>query len=191
MEQEEYLDRYERILQDGLVKLCTGAGLLSGEALSCPDADGWWDVWVKDYIGDAVDNFNEYPMAAIGWAAFLGMGVAWKWDSAWPSGNAPAKLSYRAFYGSRGFDDMDEHIMWDLLGLTHECGRKVSDTVLSCAQAALGLIQHEGVETQTSLGFYVLSRTYSVMFRIGVAMELQRLGYRKVLLDPGRIVRES
>lgn len=191
MEQQEYLDRYEKILADGLVKLCTGAGLLSGEMLSCPDAEQWWDVWVKDYIGDAVENFNEYPMAAIAWASFLGMGVAWKWDNAWPSGNAPAKLSYRSFYGKRGFDDMDEHILWDVLHLTKEQGKKVSDTLLSCAQAALGLIQHEGIETQTSLGFYVLARTHTVMFRLGVSLELKRQGYRKVLLDPSKIIPQS
>ena len=35
----------------------------------------------------------------------------------------------------------------------------------------------EGIEAQTELGFYVLVRTYSVLFRIGAAIELQRLGY--------------
>lgn len=190
MEQQEYLDRYEKILADGLVKVCTGAELLNGELLSCPDAEEWWDAHVKDYIEDAVENFNEYPMAAIGWAAFLGMAVANRWDNDWPSSNAARKVGYKGFYGSRGFDDMDEHILWDILCLKKDFGTRLSDTILSCAQAALGLIEHEGVETQTSLGFYVLARTYSVMFRLGVAIELRRQGYHKVLLDPSKIIRQ-
>ena len=46
----------------------------------------------------------------------------------------------------------------------------------------LGLLQHEGVETQTARGFYLLARTYTVLFRIGAGIELHRLGYKKVLI---------
>ncbi|MCQ2172554.1 MAG: hypothetical protein MJZ17_07385 [Bacteroidales bacterium] len=40
----------------------------------------------------------------------------------------------------------------------------------------------QDIETQTELGFYILNRCYSVMFRIGAAVELRRLGYRSLLL---------
>ena len=46
----------------------------------------------------------------------------------------------------------------------------------------LGLLQHEGVETQTARGFYLLARTYTVLYRIGAGIELHRLGYKKVLI---------
>ena len=125
-------------------------------------------------MADAVLNFNEYPEAAIAWAAFLGMAVAHNWDTDW---EAHKNDSYKSYYGSRGWDDMDEHILWELLCLPEQIGKKISDTLDSCALAALGLIRHEGIEAQTELGFYVLVRTYSVLFRIGAAIELQRLGY--------------
>ena len=182
MEQKEYLDRYEEILESGLVKICTGAGLLQGEMLSCPDTAEWWDASIKDYVADAVANFNEFPLAAVGWAAFVGMGIAWSWDNFWPDPSA-GRIPYSSFYGKRGFDDMDEHILSDVLGLNEDLSSKISDTILSCSQAALGLIEHEDIDTQTSLGFYVLARTYSVMFRLGVSMELFRQGYRKVLVN--------
>lgn len=188
MEQEEYLDRYERILTDGLVKICTGGGYLQGEMLSCPDLDGWWDERIKDYIADAVENFNDYPLAAIGWAAFLGMALAHSWDKGWQGVSA---LPYTSFYGSRGFDDMDEHILKDELHLKPEYASRMSDTLLSCSQAALALMEHEGIETQTSLGFYALARTYTVMYRLGASIELRRLGYRKVLLNPSDILKRS
>lgn len=184
MEQKEILDKFEKILEDGLVKICSGAGLFD-EMVSSPDIDGKWDEYIKGYIEDAVSNFNEYPEAAIAWAAFLGMGVARRWDEDW---KRYSKAEYSDYYGSRGWDDMDEHIMYEIQHLAPDFAKKVSDTLDSCALATLSLISHEGIETQTQFGFFILARAYSVMYRIGEAIELKRLGYRKVLLDPGKIL---
>ena len=174
------LDRFEQLLEDGLLKICSGAGLLPAELVRNPDIDGQWDLYIKDYIADAVVNFNDYPEAAIGWAGFLGLGVAWAWDSDWQQ---LRKKPYRKWYGSRGWDDMDEHILRDVLELDLESpeAKKISDTLLNCALAVLGLLQHEGVETQTARGFYLLARAYTVLYRIGAAIELHRLGYKKVI----------
>lgn len=185
MTQQEILDRYEKTLEEGLVKICSGAGLLN-EIISSPDIDAKWDEYTKEYIEDAVANFNDYPEAALAWAAFLGMGVANNWDRDWKK---HSKDNYRSYYGSRGWDDMDEHILYRQLKLEKEYARKVSDTLDSCALATLGLIRHEGVEPQTALGFFILARSYTVMFRIGAAIELKRSGYRKVLVDPSKIIR--
>lgn len=182
MEQNEFLDRYEKILQDGLVKLCTGAGLLKAELLQSPDVDAKWELYIKDYISDAVVNFNEFPEAAIAFAAYLGLGVAYNWDKAWKKWS---DASYKDYYGKHGFDDMDEHIVRDIMGIDLESAeaRKLKDTFISCATAALGLISHEGIETQTSQGFYVLARTYSVMYKTGAAISLNKLGYKRVAVN--------
>ena len=171
------LDRYEAVLEDGLVKICKGAGLLREQFMRSEDIDGKWEQYAQDYVADAVLNFNEYPEAAIAWAGFLGMAVAHNWDVDW---EAHKDDPYKSYYGSRGWDDMDEHILWEVLALPEAIGKKLSETLDSCALAALGLIRHEGIEAQTELGFYVLVRTYSVLYRIGAAIELQRLGYQRV-----------
>lgn len=178
------LDRFEQTLEDGLVKVCSGAGLLPAELVRNPDIDGVWDRYIKDYIADAVVNFNDYPEAAIAWAGFLGMGVAWGWDTDW---HRYRDLPYRRWYGPRGWDDMDEHILRDVLGLPLDGAeaKKISDTLQSCSLAVLGLLQHEGVETQTARGFYLLARAYTVLYRIGAAIELHRLGYKKIVLNAG------
>jgi hypothetical protein len=174
-----YLDTYEHLLEDGLLKLCRGAGLLEGEVLGSPDLEAEWNGYIRDYTADAVENFNSYPEASLSWAAFLGLGVAHNWDSDW---GIYRDAPYSSYYGSRGWDDMDEHILRDVLRLPLDSpeARKISDTLLSCALATLGLIRHEGIETQTELGFYILTRSYTVLFRIGAAIELKRLGYRNV-----------
>ena len=182
MENSEWLDRFEKVLEDGLLKVCSGEGLVDAELLRSPDVDAKWEDYIKDYVADAVENINEFPEAAIAWAAFLGMGVAYNWDLNW---RLHHKDAYSDYYGSRGWDDMDEHILRDLLGLPLDGdeARKISSVLQSCAVATLGLFRHEQVATDTSLGFYALSRAYTVMYRIGAGIELKRLKYRKVAIN--------
>lgn len=184
MEDSVFLDNYEKTLERGLRRICEGAGLMGGELLSSEDIDGKWEEYFKDYVADAVENFNGFPEAAIAWAGFLGMAVAYNWDDNWMFHRHDG---YKAYYGNRGWDDMDEHILHGVLGLDLQGAeaKKISDTLQSCALATLGLIRHEGVECQTSTGFYVLARSYAVLFRIGAGIELHRLGYKKVLAAPG------
>ena len=184
---KEYLDGFQRTLENGLVKICSGAGVISDRitrsddegALSVfisLDIEGRWEAFLKDYVADAVQNFNQWPDAALAWPAFLGMAVANGWDKDWKN---HANDSYTSFYGSRGWDDMDEHILYEVLHLGQEYGAKLSDVLLSCSQAVTGLLRHDGIEAQTETGFYCLVRAYGVMFRIGAAIELERLGYGK------------
>ena len=187
MEDKEYLDNYEQMLEAGLVKVCEGNGFkvrseANGALLGTPDLDGKWVEYIKEYIADAVENFNQYPDAAVAWAGFLGIALAYNWDKDWLRHRGD---SYQSYYGSRGWDDMDEHVLYGLLGFAPDSkeAKKISECLISCAQATMGLIRHEGIETQTARGFYVLARTYSVFFRLGAALELRRLGYNMVAVS--------
>lgn len=176
------LDAFEQILEVGLIKVCTSEGLLAGEMLSSPDIDDKWESYVKEYVADAVDNFNEYPHAALSFAAFLGMGVAAAWDRDWETGS---KAEYKSYYGSRGWDDMDEHILHDIFyfNLEKDEAKKYQRTMMNCAEACLGLIRHQGIEEQTADGFYSLVRAYGVFYRIGAAIALRRMGYKKQAIN--------
>ena len=105
------------------------------------------------------------------------MGAAYRWDACW----SPS-MKYSEFLGPHGFDDMDEFITGPLMHLSDGHVGRLRECLLSCSEAARGLISHEGVETQTELGFYILARTYTVMFRLGASLELYRQGYKKVAL---------
>lgn len=181
MPDAKMLDRFEKVLRDGLVKVCRSNGLLSEEKFqTSPDiVDKWNNDFLKEYVADAVVNFNDYPESTLAWPAFLGMAVAHDWDLDWEKHSSD---KYRDYYGPRGFDDMDEHILNEVLQLKEDYAVKVSDGMNSCAQATLGLIRHEGIEPQTADGFFILVRAYSVMFEIGAAVELHRLGYKMVKL---------
>lgn len=178
---ESIIDNFEQTLTQGLIKVLKGAGYLQGEYPEnllpiSEDIENFWnDHLIKDYIADAVVNFNDYPEAALSWAGFLGMAVARNWDKDWLRHR---RDSYQNFYGSRGFDDMDEYILANILRVKPEEAKRLSDTFLSLALATLGLIQHEGVETQTQTGFYILARCYTVIYKLGAALWLERLGYK-------------
>ncbi len=172
---KEYLDSFEQRLENGLKKICTGASLLGEDYPSSADIDSKWADYVKEYIADAVENFTSFPDAAISWAAFLGMGVAHRWDRDW---DLFKDEPYSNYYGSRGWDDMDEHICNDIIKLSDEEKKLIVSTLQSCAIAVTSYIRHEGIEAQTALGFYALARSYGAMFRLGAAIELKRLGYR-------------
>ncbi|MBO4570794.1 MAG: hypothetical protein J5699_02560 [Bacteroidales bacterium] len=171
----DYLDRFEAVLEAGLLKLSSGQGLTDGEMLQSDDIDAKWnDTLMKGYVGDAVENFNEYPEVAIAWAAYLGMGVAHDWDADFELFKARV---YTDYYGPRGFDDLDEKVL-ALTGADEARSVKLRLALQSLAVAAQGLMHHEGIEADTERGFYVLVRIYTVLFRLGATIELKRLGYR-------------
>ena len=91
-------DRFEASLRRELIKLCTEYEMMNGQLLHSDDIDAKWDEFARDYMIDAVHEFNAYPEASLAWAAFLGMGVARHWDEDWRSHSSDKYVSY---YGSR------------------------------------------------------------------------------------------
>jgi len=170
-------DNYEKTLQDGLMKLCKSADMLGDTLLSSQDLDAKWDEFIKDYIADAVREFNDYPEAAVAWPGFIGMAIAHYWDQDW---QAHKDIKYKDLYGPNGWDDMDESILHFVLGLDlgSDEALKLAQMMNSCSLAALALIRREKIEAQTADGFYILARTYTVMFRIGAAVSLYRMKYK-------------
>lgn len=181
----EYYDSYEKKLLEDMMKMCMLPDMLP----SSEDIDNKWNEIAPEYMADAVPQINTFPEAAIAWAGYVGMALANRWDSNWKK---YSKEPYSSLYGERGFDDMDEHIVRDILGFSLDSKEAmgISATMLSCAQMAMNRIMHEQIESQSVKAFHILARTVRVLFRIGAAIELQRLGYRyqKVRLDPKSLV---
>ncbi|MBR5849922.1 MAG: hypothetical protein IKZ12_02520 [Alistipes sp.] len=184
MEQTEYFDTFENNLLTELLKLCTSHEMLSGTLLSSEDIDARWKEYAPEYMADAVPQVNSYPAAAMAWAGYVGMAVAHWWDTAWEE---KATAPYSELHGAAGFDDMDEKIAQEILGLSLESEEygKIEQILRSCAHTAMNMIRREDTEAQTTKAFYLFARTTRTLFRIGAALELKRLGYKfeKVQLD--------
>ena len=176
-EQIEYFDTFEQNLQIELLKLCTSHKMLDGTLLASEDIEERWKEYAPSYMADSVSQINTFPAAAIAWAGYVGMAVAQWWDSNW---ERYAAEPYETLHGERGFDDMDEHIVRDILGLPLESpeAEKIEEMMRSCAHTAMSFIRREDTEAQTTKAFYLFARTTRVLFRIGAALELKRLGYK-------------
>ena len=172
-----FLNRFEEKVQNELLRLCTSRGMLSGALLATDDVTGHWDVLAPEYVADAIGQIADYPTVSVAWAGYLGLAVAHGWDTNW---EACVRTAYRQYYGEQGFDDMDEHIVQHVLGLSLESkeAKELEGMIRSCAQMAVTLIRREQIEPQSPMAFHVFARVIKVMYRVGAALELKRLGYR-------------
>ena len=176
-DQEQYYHNYEETLQKEMLRMCTSLGMLEGELLSSEDIDMKWQEWAPEYIADALPDVNRYPEYAIGCAGYLGMAVAQMWDQDWGRNHG---RKYETMHGPRGFDDMDEYIVQEILGLSKDSAeaRQIVNILLCCAQKAATFIQHEHIEAQTVKAFHIFASTVKIMFRTGASIRLRRLGYK-------------
>ena len=177
-----YLERFETRLQHELLQLCCSQKMLNGTLLASEDIDQQWQKLGPEYLADAVTQIKDYPTVSVAWAAYLGMGIANGWDKDW---NRYQKLPYQHFYGSEGFDNMDENIVANILGLPLESedARKLEAIIRSCAQTTVSLIRHEEIEPQSPTAYYIFASACRIMYRIGAALELKRLGYKFERVD--------
>ena len=172
-----FLNRFEEKMQNELLRLCTSRGMLSGTLLATDDVDDRWNVLAPEYVADAVGQIADYPTVSVAWAGYLGLAVAHGWDSNW---EACVRTEYRQYYGTQGFDDMDENIVAHILGISLDTpdARAIEDIVRRCGELTVDLIRHEQVEPQSPMAYHIFVRASRAMYRIGAAMELKRLGYK-------------
>ena len=184
-ENTRYFDTYEENLLREILKMCTSLGMLDGELLASEDIDLKWKEWAPEYIAEALPEVNNYPDFAIACAGYAGMAVAKWWDEDWGRNHGN---KYETLHGPRGFDDMDEHIVQNILGLDLNSveAKQIMNILLCCAQKATTFIQHEQIERQTVKAFHIFARTVRVMYKIGSALELKRLGYKFHKVDMTR-----
>ena len=176
-ENTQYYDTYEENLQREILQMCTSLGMLDGELLSSEDIDLKWKEWAPEYIADALPEVNSYPEFAMACAAYAGMAAAQWWDIDWGRHHS---AKYESLHGPRGFDDMDEYIVQNILGLSLDSveAKQIMNILLCCAQKASTFISHEHIEAQTIKAFHIFARTVRVMYKTGAAIQLKRLGYK-------------
>lgn len=175
--QQRILTRFETHLQTELLRLCTSYGVLDGKLPASADINNFWTTLAPEYMADAVPQVQQYPTVSVAWAAYLGMAVAHGWDKHWEQCSV---TPYRDYYGPNGFDDMDEHIVQSVLALSLDSreAKDIETIIRRMAQATINLIRHEQIEPQSPMAFHVFARAVKVMYRMGAALELKRLGYK-------------
>lgn len=186
MKNSEYLASYEEKLTEIVVNQCTSKGFLDGQLLRVEELEEKWREMAPEYIADAIPQVNDYPAVSIAWAAYLGMGIAAMWDGDWAEFQEKKDL-YVLLRNRRGFDQFDEFVVEELLGLSPDSEEveSIQELLRGCAHSAMTMIRNEEIEPQSSDAFYIFAHTVKVFFVLGVALELKLLGYKyeKVSVD--------
>jgi len=198
MDNKEFLEKYTSTLLSNLTQLLRSKGLVSERLPETPDISEMWDKMVETYCADAVKEIAKYPTVALGWAMYLGMGVAKYWDDDWATYSQHPNL-YLHIRDIRGFDYMDEVVRGELLGLSQTLvnfPEKPADRIFtapgktpyaacevlvrSCAQMAHDQIRHEQIEPSSPLAYYTFIASCRILYLIGAAVGLRHCGYNMV-----------
>lgn len=174
---------YVKRLTDELLRHCTQSGFLKGQLFEIEELDDLWRETAAEYMVDAVPNVPRYPMVAIAWAGFFGIGMASLWDTCWDT-VADNKQIYRDMCGKRGFDELDEYILEEVAAVNPDRAKALTTLMQECAGIALTLIRKENLQPQTIEAFQMYAKTVELMFKIGVSVQLCALGYKYEKIDP-------
>ncbi len=183
-QQMELLAKYEEQLRTMLTERLSKEGWLDGGMLTVEELNEKWRAAAPSYMADAVPEIAKYPLVAIAWAMYEGMGIAVLWDKEW-SRYEKVEDIHKMLTEPRGFDCMDEYITEILLchPLESEEATKLENMIRSMAEMAQMLIRKEGIEAQSVMAFHLFARTTKVMFELGVSVALKRLGYKYVKVN--------
>ncbi|MDE6497827.1 MAG: hypothetical protein K2L21_04100 [Muribaculaceae bacterium] len=148
----------------------------------CPDVEEKWSLVARAYMPDGAREFQNYPVVSLGWMMLIGMAMAFYWDTDWEK-NAARTDFYEKLRDMRGYDNMDEAVVQDLLGYRDEAAEKVTELVAECASRVYSLLSHEHVEpgTEAALGCYIAA--LHQLYLAGMTMELNALGYHMTPLN--------
>ena len=180
----EFLNSFTEKLSKTVVDLCSADELLDGKMLEVEELDQKWHTSAPEYMAAAVPQIADYPLAAIAWACYVGMGAAVLWDKSWGD-YKDTEDWYSLMSKPRGFDCLDEYVIECLVGysLDSEENQKLEGVIRKCANTAQTMIRKEGIEPQSVMAFHLFARVVKVFFELGVSLELTHRGYKYVKVN--------
>lgn len=179
-----FVASFEEKVKSDITSFLQYKGALDEHVPECPDVEERWGEIARAYLPDGAREFQDYPIVSLGWMMFIGMAMAYYWDTDWARYSAEKNL-YESLRDVNGYDNLDETVVETLLGKTGEEADKVTALVAECASRADSLLRHEHIEpgTEASFGCYVAS--LHQLYLLGMAMELNDLGYHMTAVTPG------
>lgn len=169
---------FEAFIKQDLHRFLTATGAVDEKLPECPDLDEIWDEIASAYLPDGVREFLGYPLTSLGWPMFTGMAAARFWDEDWMKYNeAGGGAIYTSLRDACGFDNMDDYILERILCLPEEEAKKRASLAGECAARVLSAISHSRIEPGTPEALNAYRISIRELYRFGVAIELNNLGY--------------
>lgn len=173
---------FEEKVKEDLTSFLQYKGALDPKVPECPDVEDKWALIGRAYLPDAAKEFQEYPVVSLGWIMFVGMAMAYYWDTDWEA-YADKTDYYESLREQNGFDNLDETVVKTVLGYEGEAADKVIELVAECASRVHSLLCHEQVEHGTEAAFGCFTSALHQMYLAGMEMELNALGYHMTPLS--------
>lgn len=175
--EEQYLETFSKKVHTAVFGLLREKGKIDERMPDMPDIEEKWSGVATAYIPDGVREFNGYPLVSLGWVMYVGMAVAHLWDKDWER-FAEREDLYAMLRDKRGYDCMDEYIREEILHLSAAEYKEAEQLCGTCAQTVYNMIMHEHIEPSTPMAFQAYVKCIHVLYTMGAAVELLRLGYK-------------
>ncbi len=145
----------------------------------CPDVEQMWVAVANGYLPDGMREFQQYPLTSLGWAMYVGMAVAQKWDDDWER-FSKVEEPYFALRDPRGYDEMDEYIAEVVLKLNKTKAAELSKLVGNMAARTYNYLMRNGIEPGTAQAVQAYISCLHQLYLMGACVQLHRLGYHMV-----------
>lgn len=173
---KEFVDKFEKKVKDDLIAYLQHKEALDKHVPECPDVEEKWTEIGRAYLPDGMREFKDYPVVSLGWMMFIGMAMAWYWDTDWEKYSKEGDF-YEKLRDKRGYDNLDETVAQDVLGYEGEKAEEIINKVAECASRVYGILAHEHIEPGTDVAFGCYVAALHQMYLAGMAVELNALGY--------------
>lgn len=170
------MEDFATTLQEDVHRYLVRRGAVDERMPECPDVEAKWPKIAEEYLPDGIREFADYPVASLGWMMFIGMAVAKYWDTDWECYAAVEDL-YTPMRDKRGFDNLDEYIMDEVLNLQGDAAEKMQTLVGDCAERVKRALFRLDVEPGTIEAFKGYVACLQCMYKLGSAVQLNAMGY--------------
>lgn len=177
------MEQFENTIKEDLHRYLRACGTIDERLPECPDLEELWPAVAEAYLPDGIREFTGYPTVSLGWPMFVGMALAKWWDTDWSiySGRG-GKALYELLRDAEGYDNLDDYILHDILGLSEEEAETMGRMVGECASLVLHRLQHSGIEPGTADALKAYIAAIHQLYLMGIYTELNRLGYHMTAL---------
>ncbi|MDE6023452.1 MAG: hypothetical protein K2G13_08120 [Muribaculaceae bacterium] len=179
---KEIVKKFEDKVREDLISFLQKKEALDPHVPECPDVEEKWNEIGRAYLPDGTREFQDYPVVSLGWMMFIGMAMAYYWDTDWEK-NSGRKDFYEKLRDEKGYDNLDETVVEGLLGYSGEAAEQITGLVAECASRVYSLLNHEHVEPGTDIAFGCYIAALHQLYLAGMVVELNALGYHMTALN--------
>ena len=175
------MNDFPTILLNDIHRFLVERGVVDERLPECPDVEGKWPAIAEAYLPDGVREFANYPVASLGWMMFIAMAVAKFWDEDWQRYDKDPDL-YLMLRDKRGYDNLDEYILDEVLDLHGDAAEQMQTLVGDCAERVKRLLYKQDIEPGTADAFKAYVACLQTMYHMGIAVQLKAMGYHMTKL---------